>query len=535
MSYLNLKIVGDKIQPEGDNVKANVSQVLNWLENKYDISILYAVESGSRAWGFHSKDSDYDIRFIYIHNSPEWYLNITKQKETIEGFSMKRDYDWAGWDIRKSIQHLKESNPSILEWLSSPIVYRDIRGFSSEMRHVANRMHNNISLCHHYKNMAIRNWEDRIEGKEIVNTKKYMYIVRPIGMLHWLMKFPDRALIIDYFQILEDLKDDIPNDTYQKIQELLKLKQSSSELGENPRIKEIDTYVQNILERFQEHNNQKPEEVNYQNVISLHRKLEHQYKKIMSVCLSQSRVNRSEYLIGICFGLQFTWLQQHPNLNKRHIPEKISQLLSQVEINSDIRQLIRQVVDKDDVCHVEKISEVNRQIPSCYWQTFLGRLLTDYYFNLVDEPVSKDKNITDFLSTNYMSMDGLPREDLIEFWLKKQMPELIWLLENPEHNMSRIPKQVHTQIKSTSPEFQSKVNNLISEGRSNTYLFLPELNSWMESIVRNNKSFIEEITEKNNRMKEENTHKRYQHSIKKINAEVFNKLFIDQINLTFYN
>ena len=188
-------ILSNAISPD---ILNDINLIFKNLENKHSITILYAVESGSRAWGFASPNSDYDMRFIYIHNDPKWYLSINKKKETIEGFSDDRIYDWQGWDIRKALQHLKESNPAILEWLSSPIVYKDERGLATQLRTIIDKMHTNISLSHHYKNMALRNWDERIEGKEIVNTKKYMYIIRPVGMLHWLMTYPNKPIIIDY-------------------------------------------------------------------------------------------------------------------------------------------------------------------------------------------------------------------------------------------------------------------------------------------------------------------------------------------------
>jgi uncharacterized protein len=102
-----------------------INKLIKDLEEKHDITILLAVESGSRAWGFESANSDYDIRFIYKRNDFKKYLSVGKRSECIDGFSEDRIYDWSGWDITKAIKHLKESNPSAIEWLYSPIVYQE--------------------------------------------------------------------------------------------------------------------------------------------------------------------------------------------------------------------------------------------------------------------------------------------------------------------------------------------------------------------------------------------------------------------------
>ena len=286
----------------------HIKQILEKLEADNNITILYAVESGSRAWGFHSPDSDYDIRFVYVHNDLNWYLQINKKPtETINGFSDDRVYDWDGWDIRKAIQHLKESNPAILEWLSSPIIYKDIHGFADDMRNIVSQMHTNLSLSHHYRNMAETNWNARIEGKEIVNTKKYMYIIRPIGMLDWLMRFPGKELVIDYYKILTDLYVHMDNDVSKKIHELLDYKKEARELGENPRIPEIDTYIKEVMQRFDKMTDKKPVEINVQNISRIYSHIENQYKKVITigakrysliyVCVSSSPINRRPYWV----------------------------------------------------------------------------------------------------------------------------------------------------------------------------------------------------------------------------------------------
>jgi predicted nucleotidyltransferase len=143
-----------------------IRQILINIEKEHNILILYAVEAGSRAWGYHSEHSDYDVRFIYIHLDPYWYLKLTQKPiETIEHVHKESDMDCVGWDIKKAIRHAKESNPSLVEYLSTPIVYIDKLGFADELRKILSQMHTSLSLSFHYKSMAISNWYTWIENE----------------------------------------------------------------------------------------------------------------------------------------------------------------------------------------------------------------------------------------------------------------------------------------------------------------------------------------------------------------------------------
>lgn len=527
--------------------KEHINDILNRIETEKNVTILYAVESGSRAWGFHSNDSDYDIRFVYIHNDVKWYLRINKKPtDTIAGFSEDRVYDWDGWDIRKAIQHTKESNPSIIEWMYSPIIYRDNEIFSSGLRNIISNMHTNISLCYHYRNMAISNWNARIEGKEIVNTKKYMYIIRPIGMLHWLMVYPDKPLVINYYQILKELESHMNPEVLSKIYELLEYKKNIKELGENPRIKEIDIYIQEIIQKFNEHNNKKPEEINVQNIAHVYSNIQNQFKKVMSVLNTQGYVNRSEYLIIIGHALQFVWLQQHSDKNRSHIPERIGELLKTVDIPADVRDIIKKIIIKDElektvqltdakstnITEIKKVPETERIIPAQKWIQMFNDIIKSYY-EIIQEPVSLDESILKSLDATKTDLDDskLMREDLIEFWIKKQIPELLWLLENPEQSMSRIPKQIHMNVKAIDETIHAKINKLIDEGKTKYYLLYPELNKWIEELIITNKDFIEQVKQNSQNQKETNVHKNYQHSIKKLDPEEFNNFFFKCLDI----
>ena len=121
--------------PVSPDVRAHISSVLQEAAREHGVRILVAVESGSRAWGFGSPDSDYDVRFIYAH-PPEWYLRLRDERDVIERPLDAQLVDLAGWDVRKALRLLLRSNPALYEWLCSPIVYGDDGAFAPDRKSV---------------------------------------------------------------------------------------------------------------------------------------------------------------------------------------------------------------------------------------------------------------------------------------------------------------------------------------------------------------------------------------------------------------
>lgn len=131
------------------DIKAAVEARLTALEEEHDVRVLFAAESGSRAWGFPSPDSDYDVRLIYVHRR-EWYLSVLEGRDVIETPLDNRGLDVAGWDLRKALRLFLKSNPALYEWLVSPIVYRDAVGLAGELRDLAERVYSRRALAEHY-------------------------------------------------------------------------------------------------------------------------------------------------------------------------------------------------------------------------------------------------------------------------------------------------------------------------------------------------------------------------------------------------
>ena len=105
-----------------ESIERQISEKLDRIETEYDVKILHCIESGSRAWGFASPDSDFDVRFFYVHK-PEFYLRLDRSSDVIN-YELNDVFDINGWDLQKALRLLYKSNPTIFEWNSSPIVYR---------------------------------------------------------------------------------------------------------------------------------------------------------------------------------------------------------------------------------------------------------------------------------------------------------------------------------------------------------------------------------------------------------------------------
>lgn len=155
------------------------------IEQEKNVRILYACESGSRAWGFASPDSDYDVRFIYAQPADN-YLSIEERKDVIE-LPVNEVLDISGWDIRKVLQLFLKSNPPLYEWLQSPIVYKEQGSFKSELLQLAGKYFSGRAGCHHYISMARNTFEHDLQGEQ-VRIKKYFYALRPVLAALWIIE-----------------------------------------------------------------------------------------------------------------------------------------------------------------------------------------------------------------------------------------------------------------------------------------------------------------------------------------------------------
>ena len=167
-----------------NDVFQRVRNELAKVEADHGVRVLYACESGSRAWGFASRDSDYDVRFIYVHRR-DWYLSIEDRRDVIET-QISDGLDISGWKLRKTLRLLRKSNPPLLEWLKSPVVYRHDPVFAIEFGAIASQFYSPRRCFAHYLHMALGNWRDYLCGRKQVRLKKYLYVFRPLLACRWI-------------------------------------------------------------------------------------------------------------------------------------------------------------------------------------------------------------------------------------------------------------------------------------------------------------------------------------------------------------
>ncbi len=161
---------------------------LSAAELEHGVKVLYAVESGSRGWGFASEDSDFDVRFIYAHK-PEWYLGVApeERRDVLElGIEMTPvgELDINGWELRKALKLFRLSNPPLLEWLSSPLVYREAGGLAARLREIAPSCTSPIRAWHHYRSLMEKSRARYWERKPSI--KAWFYMLRPLLAMRWI-------------------------------------------------------------------------------------------------------------------------------------------------------------------------------------------------------------------------------------------------------------------------------------------------------------------------------------------------------------
>ena len=224
-------------------MKDKILHKLQQIEHEKDVTLLYAVESGSRAWGFASPDSDYDIRFIYRHDL-NYYLSLWEQPDVIE-FMTEDDLDGSGWDLRKTVQLLAKSNAPLLEWLYSPVVYYENEAFATQMRALAKDCFSPIACLHHYlgttkKFMAVCEQDE-------VKLKSYFYALRTALAGKWIIEnnsFPPVAFT--------ELLPIAPQNIQEKIKELMQLKAHQDESYLHPKETLITDFLLETVQFNQE-------------------------------------------------------------------------------------------------------------------------------------------------------------------------------------------------------------------------------------------------------------------------------------------
>ena len=223
-------------------MKELIIQKLAEIERTENIKILHAVESGSRAWGFPSPDSDYDVRFIYVRN-PEFYLKLEKTRDVIE-LPINDMLDINGWDLNKTLRLLHSSNPTLFEWMSSPVVYRQTE-FIDQLRPIVDDYFSCKSGLYHYLSMAEGNYRDYLKG-DMVRAKKYFYVLRPILACKWILRTHTKPPML--FRELADAE--LDETLKPAVERLLDLKMNAPEIKEIPRVDVVNAYLDQTMEEL---------------------------------------------------------------------------------------------------------------------------------------------------------------------------------------------------------------------------------------------------------------------------------------------
>lgn len=227
------------------SVHENIMKKLSEAEKSENITVLHAVESGSRAWGFASPDSDYDVRFIYVRRKND-YLRLEKMRDVLD-LEINDVYDINGWDIAKTLRLLHNSNPTVFEWLHSPIVYSS-HGIIRELTPVLDSYFSCKTGIYHYISTALTTRSKHLQN-EYIRLKKYFYVIRPLLACRWILenKTPPPVLF-------QELVDSCADDSIKSvIEELVRIKTATPETERKPHIPELDRYIENNIQEIKKY------------------------------------------------------------------------------------------------------------------------------------------------------------------------------------------------------------------------------------------------------------------------------------------
>jgi predicted nucleotidyltransferase len=227
-------------------MQKKIADELAAIECTHNVKVIFVCEAGSRASGLASKASDYDVRFLYLHPS-DWYLSIQERRDVIE-LPVSDTLDISGWDLRKALGLLRKSNPGILEWLQSNIIYSDMPAVTGKIKELAQQTFSQKACMHHYFSMARRNFKDFMKGEE-VQIKRYFYVLRPILACLWMEKkrtFPP----LDFHFLLEELS--LPPSLKCEIEKLVAKKADSPLKAREPKNTVVFSFLEDQLSRLEE-------------------------------------------------------------------------------------------------------------------------------------------------------------------------------------------------------------------------------------------------------------------------------------------
>lgn len=231
-----------------DDVRTEIGRRLANVEQDDSVRLLMAVESGSRAWGFPSPDSDYDVRFVYVRQR-DWYLGLTLGRDVIE-HPIVDEIDLNGWDIRKALSLLLKSNAVISEWIESPIRYCTDDPVIEKLRQFADEVLDSRALAFHYSNLGKSAADRWLGGDDAVPVKKYFYALRPALVIRCLREHPNMRPPMNLQELIA--KCDLPVGLSDDIAELVQAKQRTNEKSNGTCKPALDDFIRSELPRASE-------------------------------------------------------------------------------------------------------------------------------------------------------------------------------------------------------------------------------------------------------------------------------------------
>ena len=239
----------------GGKKVAEIQTYLKKIELDYNVKILYACESGSRAWKIHSPDSDFDIRFVYMHPM-QWYTQISHQPDHMVFQEPEMNADIVGWEMRKALKLYAKSNTNFYGWLKSGIVYQYIPFFSDCLLEMMPEFYTRKAFFHHHLSHAKRTYQDYIRiDRDTVNIKKYIYVLQSLISAQWIVEMgndPNRLFPPIEFHALVGGTLTHQTDLRYAIENLLAWKHSNSERAYDHRIPIIDEYIEKQMKTLPE-------------------------------------------------------------------------------------------------------------------------------------------------------------------------------------------------------------------------------------------------------------------------------------------
>lgn len=238
--------VGLGVDPAVDRVRDVIDRRLRAVEQERNLRVIFACESGSRAWGFASNDSDFDVRFIYVRPAAD-YLKL---RPPVDAFDQQGedDFDLAGWDIRKTCELMRKSNGPLFEWLDSPIIYEQDGDLSARLASLREEYFDPRKTVYHYLSLAGGVWKKYLADVTEPVRKKYLYTLRPLACVKYIAQH--RHMPPTLFEAVLD-QIDLPAETRRAIDALVADKKANRELGAGPADTTLNTWITQVLDEGQ--------------------------------------------------------------------------------------------------------------------------------------------------------------------------------------------------------------------------------------------------------------------------------------------